>query len=94
MGFDTINKLFLVYDYPWWSEDLKGIQLIWDDVEKSDPGHQVTINTHLTCESANLCISSAKGGNTGKSNMVGDSWTLDDQCPVRDHAGWVNLELM
>jgi hypothetical protein len=41
MGFDTINKLFLVYDSEWWSSDFKGIQLIWDSQEESDPDHQV-----------------------------------------------------
>nr|CAD7404259.1 unnamed protein product [Timema poppensis] len=29
MGFDTINKIFLVYKDPWWSSDIRGFQLIW-----------------------------------------------------------------
>lgn len=48
MGFDTINKVFLVYDSVWWGDDLQGIQLIWDCIEKSDPDHQVTIDTCLS----------------------------------------------
>lgn len=48
MGFDTINKVFLVYDSAWWGDDLQGIQLIWDGVEKSDPDHQVIIDTSLS----------------------------------------------
>lgn len=48
MGFDTINKVFLVYDSVWWGDDLQGIQLIWDGVDKSDPDHQVMINTCIS----------------------------------------------
>ncbi|XP_046688059.1 peroxisomal N(1)-acetyl-spermine/spermidine oxidase-like isoform X2 [Homalodisca vitripennis] len=40
MGFDTINKLFLVYDNAWWPEDFQGIQLIWNCEEKEDADHQ------------------------------------------------------
>uniref|UniRef100_A0A1B6L922 Amine oxidase domain-containing protein n=1 Tax=Graphocephala atropunctata TaxID=36148 RepID=A0A1B6L922_9HEMI len=40
MGFDTINKLFLVYDSAWWPEDFQGIQLIWDCEEKEDADHK------------------------------------------------------
>nr|CAD7264964.1 unnamed protein product [Timema shepardi] len=29
MGFDTINKIFLVYKDPWWGSDIRGFQLIW-----------------------------------------------------------------
>ncbi|KAG8308684.1 hypothetical protein J6590_104006 [Homalodisca vitripennis] len=40
MGFDTINKLFLVYDNAWWPENFQGIQLIWNCEEKEDADHQ------------------------------------------------------
>ncbi|KAG8318645.1 hypothetical protein J6590_001767 [Homalodisca vitripennis] len=45
MGFDTINKLFLVYDNAWWPEDFQGIQLIWNCEEKEDADHQVNFYT-------------------------------------------------
>ncbi|XP_054259347.1 spermine oxidase-like isoform X2 [Macrosteles quadrilineatus] len=40
MGYDTINKIFLVYDTQWWPSHFKGIQLIWDSEEKEDQGYQ------------------------------------------------------
>lgn len=29
MGFDTINKIFLIYEKAWWTENIQGYQLIW-----------------------------------------------------------------
>lgn len=34
-GFGTINKIFLHFDEKWWSDDWKGLQMIWND-ELSD----------------------------------------------------------
>lgn len=31
IGFGTINKIFLHFDKKWWSDDWKGLQLIWND---------------------------------------------------------------
>ncbi|XP_063220587.1 peroxisomal N(1)-acetyl-spermine/spermidine oxidase-like [Bacillus rossius redtenbacheri] len=29
LGFATINKIFLIYDDPWWQPDTRGFQIIW-----------------------------------------------------------------
>jgi spermine oxidase len=31
IGFGTINKIFLHFEEKWWSDDWKGLQLIWND---------------------------------------------------------------
>ncbi|KAJ8880893.1 hypothetical protein PR048_017366 [Dryococelus australis] len=35
LGFATINKVFLVYDVPWWQSDTRGFQIIWP-LKKTD----------------------------------------------------------
>jgi monoamine oxidase len=31
IGFGTINKIFLRFDQKWWTEEFKGLQLLWKD---------------------------------------------------------------
>ncbi|XP_066992054.2 uncharacterized protein [Anabrus simplex] len=37
MGFSTINKIYLLFDKPWWSSDIKGFQLIWSEARTVEP---------------------------------------------------------
>ncbi|KAL1122729.1 hypothetical protein AAG570_003056, partial [Ranatra chinensis] len=37
LGFDTVNKIFLVYDKPWWITGLKGIQIVWSSCTTQIP---------------------------------------------------------
>lgn len=32
-----IDKIFLIYERPWWKEEVKGFQLVWSQEESSCP---------------------------------------------------------
>ncbi|XP_049952496.1 uncharacterized protein LOC126468312 isoform X1 [Schistocerca serialis cubense] len=40
MGFAAINKIFLMYDEPWWSADTRGFQLIWSKTNEMKPSKE------------------------------------------------------
>lgn len=40
MGFAAVNKIFLVFEKPWWTPDIKGFQLIWSRDNNVTPSHK------------------------------------------------------
>jgi hypothetical protein len=48
MGFATINKIFLDFELPWWTPDIKGFQLIWSKDNNVTPSEkEVGIGKYL-----------------------------------------------
>ncbi|RZF42553.1 hypothetical protein LSTR_LSTR016939 [Laodelphax striatellus] len=40
MGFNVINKIFLIYTEPWWSKDEKGFQIMWRGKQNCSLNHK------------------------------------------------------
>ncbi|XP_039281827.1 uncharacterized protein LOC111063254 isoform X2 [Nilaparvata lugens] len=40
MGFNVINKIFLIYKEPWWSKDEKGFQIMWRGKQNCSLNHK------------------------------------------------------
>lgn len=40
MGFAAVNKIFLVFEKPWWTPDVKGFQLIWSKDSNVTPSRK------------------------------------------------------
>lgn len=49
IGFGTINKIFLQFEEKWWSDEWKGIQLIWNEKLNDVSVEKVLNKTKVNC---------------------------------------------
>jgi hypothetical protein len=74
MGFAAVNKIFLVFEEPWWTPDIKGFQLIWSKDNNVTPSHKEVNIKQLIIEYLTMpsCLCKGEIKSCSSSSLYGE----------------------